>query len=159
MSNVTGTLHMLEAARWLRVKQFVFASSSSVYGLNPRVPWREDGCGALADQPICEHEDDWRASWPGLRDLYGMRFIALRFFTVYGPRQRPRLPAGSSQVMCRRRGRISTKRAPSTDTSRTSDAQGVSAFAEWLRIARASGGYEQREKHHANGPAAVHSFH
>ena len=40
--NVTGTQNLLEFARERRISQFVFASSSSVYGVNPRVPWRED---------------------------------------------------------------------------------------------------------------------
>ncbi len=90
-TNVTGTQNLLEAARKLEVGQFVFASSSSVYGLNPRVPWREDDPGIEPISPYaatklsCEHLGRVYSR------LYGIRFVALRFFTVYGPGQRPDL--------------------------------------------------------------------
>ena len=88
--NVLGTQNLLEIARRMHVRQFVFASSSSVYGVNPRVPWTEDG----DLQPISPYSST-KIHGEQLGHLYctlhGIRFIALRFFTVYGPRQRPDL--------------------------------------------------------------------
>jgi UDP-glucuronate 4-epimerase len=89
--NVRGTMHLLELARERGVPQFVFASSSSVYGVSPDVPWRE---GAAVLQPISPYAAT-KVSGELLghvySHLYGIRFVALRFFTVYGPRQRPDL--------------------------------------------------------------------
>ncbi len=88
--NVRGTQNMLEFARNRGIKQFVFASSSSVYGVNENVPWREDE----KLQPISPYAST-KLSGEMLghvySHLYGIRFLALRFFTVYGPAQRPDL--------------------------------------------------------------------
>ena len=90
-TNVQGTLHMLEFARRRSIGQFIFASSSSVYGVNPKVPWTESDEGL---QPISPYAAT-KLSCEGLGHVYsrlhGIRFIGLRFFTVYGPRQRPDL--------------------------------------------------------------------
>lgn len=91
MTNLIGTQNMLEIARRLGVKQFVFASSSSVYGVNPRVPWREDDSGLMPISPYASSKIAGELLGHVYSHLHGIRFIALRFFTVYGPRQRPDL--------------------------------------------------------------------
>jgi UDP-glucuronate 4-epimerase len=89
--NVRGTQHLLELAREWRVPQFVFASSSSVYGINPRVPWSEDDHGLQPISPYASTKVSGELLGHVYSHLYGIRFIALRLFTVYGPRQRPDL--------------------------------------------------------------------
>jgi UDP-glucuronate 4-epimerase len=89
--NVRGTQNLLELARTWGVKQFVFGSSSSVYGVNPRVPWREDDYVLQPISPYASTKVSGELLGHVYSYLYGIRFIALRFFTVYGPRQRPDL--------------------------------------------------------------------
>lgn len=89
--NVGGTQNMLEFARRREVKQFVFASSSSVYGINPNVPWREDDMVLLPISPYAATKVAGELLGHVYSHLFGIRFLALRFFTVYGPRQRPDL--------------------------------------------------------------------
>ena len=89
-ANAQGTLNLLEIARQNGISKFVFASSSSVYGKNPNVPWIE----TLDLQPISPYAASKIAGeslGQVYSHLYGIKFIALRFFTVYGPRQRPDL--------------------------------------------------------------------
>lgn len=89
--NVRGTHHLLELARERRIGQFVFASSSSVYGVNPRVPWREDDAVLLPISPYASTKVSGELLGHVYSHLFGIRFVALRLFTVYGPRQRPDL--------------------------------------------------------------------
>ncbi len=89
--NVGGTQNLLELAKEWGVKQFVFASSSSVYGTNPNVPWTENEPGLLPISPYASTKMSGELLGHVYSHLYGIRFIALRFFTVYGPRQRPDL--------------------------------------------------------------------
>jgi UDP-glucuronate 4-epimerase len=89
--NVRGTHILLELCREWRVRQFVFASSSSVYGVNPRVPWREDDHELLPISPYASTKLSGELLGHVYASLFGIRFIALRLFTVYGPRQRPDL--------------------------------------------------------------------
>lgn len=89
--NVAGTQNLLEFARQRGIRQFVFASSSSVYGVNPRVPWREDDHVLQPISPYASTKVSGELLGHVYSHLYGIRFIALRFFTVYGPRQRPDL--------------------------------------------------------------------
>lgn len=89
--NVTATQNMLELARMRGVRQFVFASSSSVYGVNANVPWSEDDHVLLPISPYASTKVSGELLGHVYSHLYGIRFIALRFFTVYGPRQRPDL--------------------------------------------------------------------
>jgi UDP-glucuronate 4-epimerase len=89
--NVAGTQLILELARTSGVGHFVFASSSSVYGVNPRVPWREDDYVLQPISPYASTKVSGELLGHVYSHLYGMRFIALRCFTVYGPRQRPDL--------------------------------------------------------------------
>ena len=89
--NVKGTIHLLEFARLAGIRQFLFASSSSVYGTNPHVPWKESD---LLYQPISPYAaSKLSAEEMGkvYSHLYGTNFVCLRLFTVYGPRQRPDL--------------------------------------------------------------------
>lgn len=89
--NVAGTQNLLEFARTRGVRQFVFASSSSVYGINPRVPWSEDDHVLEPISPYASTKVSGELMGHVYSRLYGIRFLALRFFTVYGPRQRPDL--------------------------------------------------------------------
>jgi UDP-glucuronate 4-epimerase len=89
--NVLGTQVMLDLARTWGTPRFIFASSSSVYGVNPDVPWREDTQVLLPISPYASTKVSGELMGHVYSHLYGIRFIALRFFTVYGPRQRPDL--------------------------------------------------------------------
>jgi UDP-glucuronate 4-epimerase len=89
-TNVIGLQHMLDFAKEKKVKQFVFASSSSVYGVNEDFPWKEDG-QLLPISPYAMTKLAGEMLGHVYSKLFGVRFIALRFFTVYGPSQRPDL--------------------------------------------------------------------
>jgi UDP-glucuronate 4-epimerase len=89
--NVGGTQRLLELCRRWGTRQFVFASSSSVYGVNPNVPWREDDHVLLPISPYASTKVSGELLGHVYSHLFGIRFVALRFFTVYGPRQRPDL--------------------------------------------------------------------
>lgn len=89
--NVQGTQNLLELARICGTRQFIFASSSSVYGVNPSVPWREDEQGLRPISPYASTKVSGELLGHVYSHLYGIRFVGLRFFTVYGPRQRPDL--------------------------------------------------------------------
>jgi len=90
-TNVQGTQNLLEFARQRGIGQFIFASSSSVYGVSPDVPWREDQAVVRPISPYAATKVAGELLGHVYSYLYGIRFIALRFFTVYGPRQRPDL--------------------------------------------------------------------
>ena len=90
-TNVNGTLNLLELAREHNVKQFVFGSSSSVYGINAKVPFSEDDPIRQPISPYAATKGAGELLCHTYSHLYGMRCICLRFFTVYGPRQRPDL--------------------------------------------------------------------
>jgi UDP-glucuronate 4-epimerase len=90
-TNVRGTHNLLEFARERGIRQFVFASSSSVYGVNPNVPWSEEDTGLLPISPYASTKVSGELLGHVYARLFGIRFLALRFFTVYGPRQRPDL--------------------------------------------------------------------
>lgn len=89
--NIGGTQNLLEFARTWRIKQFIFASSSSVYGTSPHTPWSEDNNVLLPISPYASTKVSGELLGHVYSHLYGIGFIALRFFTVYGPRQRPDL--------------------------------------------------------------------
>jgi UDP-glucuronate 4-epimerase len=89
--NLDGTVAVLELARALGVQRFVFGSSSSVYGNNPKVPFSERDA---VDHPISPYAATKRAGellCHTYHHLYRLSTVCLRFFTVYGPRQRPDL--------------------------------------------------------------------
>ncbi len=90
-TNINGTLNLLELARDFEVKQFVFGSSSSVYGINSKVPFSEDD---RINQPISPYASTKAAGellCHTYSHLFDIRTVCLRFFTVYGARQRPDL--------------------------------------------------------------------
>ncbi len=89
--NVMGTQNMLEVAKNLGIHQFVFASSSSVYGVNPNVPWKESDQELMPISPYASSKLSCEMLGHVYAHLYPIRFLALRFFTVYGPKQRPDL--------------------------------------------------------------------
>ncbi|HEX8208576.1 MAG TPA: GDP-mannose 4,6-dehydratase [Longimicrobium sp.] len=89
--NVEGTVAMLELARRLGVKPFVFGSSSSVYGDTPAVPFREDEPAATPISPYAASKRAGELLCHAYAHLHGLAVVCLRFFTVYGPRQRPDL--------------------------------------------------------------------
>lgn len=89
--NVQGTQNLLEFAKERGIRQFIFASSSSVYGVNPNVPWQEEDHVLMPISPYASTKVSGELLGHVYSHLYGIRFLALRFFTVYGPRQRPDL--------------------------------------------------------------------
>jgi UDP-glucuronate 4-epimerase len=89
-TNVIGLQHILEFARLEHISQFVFASSSSVYGVNDHFPWRENE-QLMPISPYAMTKQAGEMLGHVYSKLYGIRFLALRFFTVYGPSQRPDL--------------------------------------------------------------------
>lgn len=89
--NVQGTLHLLEAARLAGVERFLFASSSSVYGVSQVVPFSEDLHLTQTISPYAATKIAAEFLCSTYSHLYKMRVVALRFFTVYGARQRPDL--------------------------------------------------------------------
>ncbi|MGD0744575.1 MAG: SDR family NAD(P)-dependent oxidoreductase [Verrucomicrobiota bacterium] len=89
--NVEGTVNVLEAARQHRVKKITIASSSSVYGLNSKTPFGESDPIFSAVSPYAASKLACEALGHVWHHLYGMDVAMLRFFTVYGPRQRPDL--------------------------------------------------------------------
>src|SRR3954467_753688 len=90
-TNVSGTLHLLEAARMTGLQRFVFASSSSVYGICKTVPFSEDFHLTQTISPYASSKIAGEFLCSTYAHLYQMRTVALRYFTVYGPRQRPDL--------------------------------------------------------------------
>ncbi len=90
-TNINGTLNLLELARQHNITQFVFGSSSSVYGINAKVPFSEDDPIRQPISPYAATKGAGELLCHTYSHLYGLRCVCLRFFTVYGPRQRPDL--------------------------------------------------------------------
>lgn len=90
-ANVIATQNLLEFAKEENIKQFVFASSPSVYGVNPNVPWSEKDAVLQPISPYASTKVSCELMGHVYSHLYGIRVLGLRFFTVYGPRQRPDL--------------------------------------------------------------------
>jgi UDP-glucuronate 4-epimerase len=89
--NVRGTMVLLEAARRAHVRKFVFASSSSIYGVASQVPFREHDTENLPISPYAATKIAGEKMCYTYSHIYKLPVVALRFFTVYGPRQRPDL--------------------------------------------------------------------
>lgn len=89
-ANVIGLQNLLDFTKEKKIKQFVFASSSSVYGINDHFPWKEDE-RLFPISPYAMTKLAGEMLGHVFSKLYDIRFIALRFFTVYGPGQRPDL--------------------------------------------------------------------
>lgn len=90
-TNIKGTFHLLEAARQTGCGHFVFASSSSVYGVNEKVPFSEEDPILQTISPYAMTKMAGEQMCSNYSHLYGIKTVSLRFFTVYGPRQRPDL--------------------------------------------------------------------
>lgn len=90
-TNINGTVNLLELGRQHNIKQFVFGSSSSVYGINAKVPFSEDDPIRQPISPYAATKGAGELLCHTYSHLYGLRCVCLRFFTVYGPRQRPDL--------------------------------------------------------------------
>jgi len=90
-TNIDGTLNLLEGCRKNAVKHFIFASSSSVYGVNEKVPFAEHDLIQRTISPYAAAKLAGEQLCSNYSHLHGMRCICLRLFTVYGPRQRPDL--------------------------------------------------------------------
>jgi UDP-glucuronate 4-epimerase len=90
-ANVTGTAAVLEAAREAGVSRIVFGSSSSVYGDSTPAPFREDATAVVPVSPYAATKRAAELLLSSVAPIYGFRATSLRFFTVYGPRQRPDL--------------------------------------------------------------------
>ncbi|MFQ5655063.1 MAG: NAD-dependent epimerase/dehydratase family protein [Planctomycetota bacterium] len=89
--NLLGTSHLLEIARQYSIRRFIFASSSSVYGERTETPFRESD---RVDHPISPYAATKRGGellCHTYHHLFGLDVACLRFFTVYGPRQRPEM--------------------------------------------------------------------
>ena len=89
--NVEGTVNLLEAVRKNRVKKIIIASSSSVYGVNSKVPFSETDPIFSAISPYAASKLACESLGHVYHHVYGMDMAMLRLFTVYGPRQRPDL--------------------------------------------------------------------
>jgi UDP-glucuronate 4-epimerase len=87
--NIGGFIHIMEAAVKNKVKQVVYASSSSVYGLNKKVPFSENDEIKTCNSPYACSKIAMEIFARTYYQLYGIKNIGLRFFTVYGPRGRP----------------------------------------------------------------------
>jgi len=90
-ANVTGTARVLEAARRVGVTRIVFGSSSSVYGDATPAPFAEEAPAVTPISPYAASKRAGELLAHAFAHLYPLRIICLRFFTVYGPRQRPDL--------------------------------------------------------------------
>jgi UDP-glucuronate 4-epimerase len=90
-ANVTGTAAVAEAARQAGVSRIVFGSSSSVYGDSTPVPFREDAVAVMPVSPYAATKRAGELFLAAVAPIFGFRVASLRFFTVYGPRQRPDL--------------------------------------------------------------------
>jgi UDP-glucuronate 4-epimerase len=89
--NVEGTTVVLEACRRAGIGKVVFASSSSVYGAKNQVPFSEDDPCLRPASPYAASKRACELVCSNFSDLYAMGIASLRFFTVYGPRQRPEM--------------------------------------------------------------------
>lgn len=89
--NVRGTQSVLDYAQARHIPRFVFASSSSVYGVNPRTPWHEEEADLRPISPYATTKLAAECLGRAITHASDTQFVSLRFFTVYGPRQRPDL--------------------------------------------------------------------
>ena len=100
--NVEGTVNVLEAARKHRVLKIIIASSSSVYGVNSKVPFSESDPIFQPISPYAASKLACEALGHVYHHVYGVDVVMLRFFTVYGPRQRPDLAIRKFAELIRR---------------------------------------------------------
>jgi UDP-glucuronate 4-epimerase len=93
--NVLGTLNVIEFAKVKGVQNIIFASSSSVYGINNNLPWHENDLDLKPISPYATSKISGELLGKTYSHIDGLNFTSLRFFTVYGPRQRPDLAINS----------------------------------------------------------------
>ena len=89
--NVIGTLNIIEFAKDKGIKNIIFASSSSVYGINTNLPWHENDLDLKPISPYATSKISGELLGKTFSHIDDINFTSLRFFTVYGPRQRPDL--------------------------------------------------------------------
>ena len=89
--NIEGTLNLLEVSRRYNIEKFIFGSSSSVYGNNTRLPAKEDDPTMYPISPYAATKKSCELLCYTYHHLYNLNITCLRFFTVYGPRQRPEM--------------------------------------------------------------------
>ncbi len=89
--NINGTMVLLEAARKNKINKLIFASSSSVYGNNKKIPFSEDDNIDFPISPYAATKKACELICHTYHSLYNINISCLRYFTVYGPRQRPDL--------------------------------------------------------------------
>ncbi len=89
--NVRGTINLLELSRKHNIRKLVFGSSSSLYGINEEIPFREDDPVDKTISPYAASKKACEIFCYTYHHLYGIPITSLRFFTVYGPRQRPEM--------------------------------------------------------------------
>jgi len=87
--DIKDTVNLLEVSRNYKVRQFTFGSSSSVYGVNSKIPFSEEDRIDLQISPYATAKRAEELYYATYHYLYGIPMTILRFFTVYGPRQRP----------------------------------------------------------------------
>jgi UDP-glucuronate 4-epimerase len=102
--NVVGTLRLLEAAVASGTPRFLFASSSSVYGVSSKLPFSEEDPIAQPVSPYAATKRGAELHAFAFHHLHGLKAVCLRFFTVYGPRQRPEM-AIARFIRCLEEGR------------------------------------------------------
>ena len=142
-TNVTGTVRVLEAARRAGVRRVVFGSSSSVYGDATPAPFAEDAAAVWPISPYAASKRAGELMAHAFAHLYGLQIACLRFFTVYGPRQRPDLAIHrfthliASGQPIRMHGDGSSER---DYTYITDCVDGVLAAVEWTARPRPGGG-------------------
>jgi len=90
-TNIDGTFNLLDACRYHNVNHFILASSSSVYGVNKKVPFAEGDLIERTISPYAATKLSCEQICSNYSNLFDIRTACLRFFTVYGPRQRPDL--------------------------------------------------------------------
>jgi len=89
--NIKGTINLLESCKEYGIENFVFGSSSSVYGVNEKIPFSEDDRVERSISPYAASKRACEIFCSTYHNLYGISIACLRFFTVYGPRQRPEM--------------------------------------------------------------------
>jgi UDP-N-acetylglucosamine 4-epimerase len=111
-NNIDGFVNMLTAAKETKIKRFVFASSSSVYGDDPGLPKKEEAIGApLSPYAVSKQANELYASV--FSKTYGIETIALRYFNVFGPRQNPE--GGYAAVVPKFIDKILNSQSPTID--------------------------------------------
>ncbi len=143
-ANVTGTARVLEAARRAGVTRVVYGSSSSVYGDVTPAPFAEDAPAVAPISPYAASKRAGELLAHAFAHLYAMRIVCLRFFTVYGPRQRPDLAIHrfTERIARGEPVRMHGDGSSERDYTYITDAiEGVLAALEWTGRPGSAGGW------------------